>query len=113
MSDIVERLGDVHLDPPYPWHRMHNVNTIIAEAINEIERLRAENERLAAKVSSLTKRLADRYGAETCQKEELLAEVKRLRHDNRVLIECRLGKQSCHECPDTECNDNMREVSDD
>lgn len=43
--------------------------------------------------------------------EELRSEIERLRVEVDVLMACRRGNQRCHECPDTECCDNMNEAA--
>ena len=37
----------------------------------------------------------------------LEAEIERLQVERDVLMDCRKGLQRCHECPDTNCCDNM------
>ena len=108
------------------------------EAADEIERLRAENERLRAYTDAYDKLLAERVEIECLRGLAIRAwnsfrsglsatggcrdgltdgdilELVRLSNieaaknlERDVLHDCRQGKQRCHECPDTECADNM------
>lgn len=45
--------------------------------------------------------------ANTAELERLQVENDSLRHDLKVLTDCKNGCQACHECPDITCCDNM------
>lgn len=100
MSDIVERLGDVHLDPPYPWHIMSYIDEIIAEAANEITRLRTENEQLKSEIATLVQQIRSERRVRNKAEREMSNDVL-------TIDDCEWGYQECHKCTDTECNDNM------
>jgi len=81
----------------------------------EYRKLEAENQKLRSRLhdteSVLHETAADRRVL-LHERDDARAENKRLQHDIEVLMDCRRYNQRCHECPDTECCDNTREVSD-
>jgi len=45
------------------------------------------------------------------ERERLAAELRRVTRERDVLLACRRGYQNCHECPDTDCCDNMNQTT--
>ena len=105
MNEHMMRLRAM-LDPQQQtWDLSPNDVSAIEWAVDEIARLKAKNQRLSERPQ-----LRVNVEALFDDVERLQAENQKLRHNIGVLMDCRRYNQRCHECPDTECCNNTREV---